>query len=335
MNIQETPQASSASAGMPCYTVLDLFSGIGGFSLGLERTGGFRTVAFCEIEKYPQSVLRKHWPNVPIFEDVRKLHAKDLPEPVDVICGGFPCQPFSLAGKRQGQDDDRHLWPEFLRLVRECKPAFVICENVTGLVSMGLDTVLFDLEGEGYTARPFIIPACAVNAPHRRDRVWIVAYAIGIGSDTWRTEPTGQQRQAGVTNGGNFIANTEGSTVRNVCEDIGEASGEIDAPLNTNCFDDGNDWGRWPVAPDTNNEGPQRGCELGQQEKKWTSQGRDRHDFAGSDFEKLTRNEWTTESPVCGRNDGIPSRVARLKALGNAVVPQIPEILGRAILASV
>jgi DNA (cytosine-5)-methyltransferase 1 len=146
--------------------VLDLFSGIGGFSLGLERTGGFRTVAFCEIEPFPRKVLAKHWPDVPIFEDVRKLHAEDLPEPVDVICGGYPCQPFSIAGKRKGAEDDRHLWPEIARLLRELdairrKPAWCLFENVTGHVNLGLNQVLADLESQNYTAWPLIIPACA------------------------------------------------------------------------------------------------------------------------------------------------------------------------------
>ena len=133
--------------------VLDLFSGIGGFSLGLTRAG-MRTIAFCEIEEYPRSILRKHWPDVPIFEDVRNLHAEDLPEAVDLICGGYPCQPFSLAGKRKGKDDDRHLWPEVVRIIRELdattgKPTWGIFENVNGHVSMGLDQVLSDLENVG------------------------------------------------------------------------------------------------------------------------------------------------------------------------------------------
>jgi DNA (cytosine-5)-methyltransferase 1 len=149
--------------------VLDLFSGIGGFSLGLERTGGFETVAFCEIEEYPRRVLAKHWPGTPIHLDVRKLTGADI-GPVDVICGGYPCQPFSTAGKRQGADDDRHLWPEFMRLVAELRPAWVIGENVAGHISMGLDDVLADLEAENYACRPFVIPACAVGASHRRDR---------------------------------------------------------------------------------------------------------------------------------------------------------------------
>lgn len=156
--------------------VLDLFSGIGGFSLGLERTGGFETVAFCEIEKFPRKILTKHWPDVPCFEDVRKLKGDDV-GPIDVITGGYPCQPFSTSGKREGEKDDRHLWPEVGRLLDEIRPPWFIGENVAGHISMGLDSVLFDLEAKGYTARTFIIPACAVDAKHRRDRVWIVAHS--------------------------------------------------------------------------------------------------------------------------------------------------------------
>ena len=152
---------------------LDLFSGIGGFSLGLERTGGFETVGFCEIEDFPRRVLSKHWPNVPIYGDVRTL---DHAGPVDVICGGYPCQPFSVAGERKGGEDYRHLWPSMLNLIQKHRPAWVIGENVAGHVSLGLDQVLSDLESAGYAARAFVIPACSVDAPHRRDRVWIIAH---------------------------------------------------------------------------------------------------------------------------------------------------------------
>ena len=157
--------------------VLDLFSGIGGFSLGLERAG-FETVAFCEIEEYPQKILKKHWPDVPLFTDIRQLNKQVLEEngidSIELICGGFPCQPYSLAGNRKGKDDDRHLWPEMLRLINEIRPRWVIGENVAGFISMALDDVLSDLETAGYQAQSFVIPACAVNAIHRRDRVWIV-----------------------------------------------------------------------------------------------------------------------------------------------------------------
>ena len=159
--------------------VLDLYSGIGGFSLGLERAG-MKTVAFCEIEPYPQAVLRKNFPGVPIYDDVRTISAERLATDgigrVDLVCGGFPCQPFSNAGKRRGKDDDRFLWPEMLRIVQEFQPTWVIGENVAGFIDMALCDVSFDLEAAGYEVQSLVIPACAVGLPHRRDRVWIMAH---------------------------------------------------------------------------------------------------------------------------------------------------------------
>lgn len=159
-------------------TVLDLFSGIGGISLGLEATGGFRTVAFCEIEPFPRLVLAKHWPGVPIFEDVRTLSAESLGglRP-DCIVGGFPCQDISVAGKGKGLHGHRSgLWFEFARLVGEFGPRWVLAENVGALRTRGVDRVCSDLEGEGYAVWPLLVGAWAAGAPHRRERVWIVAH---------------------------------------------------------------------------------------------------------------------------------------------------------------
>lgn len=160
--------------------VLDLFSGIGGFSLGLEATGRFETAAFCEIEKYPRRVLNKHWPDVRCYDDVRQLSASRLSADgiaVDVICGGFPCQDISLAGKGAGLDGERSgLWSEIGRLVSELEPRFLIVENVSALLGRGLDRVLRDLAALGYDAEWHCIPASYVGLRHLRDRVWIVAY---------------------------------------------------------------------------------------------------------------------------------------------------------------
>lgn len=237
--------------------VLDLFSGIGGFSLGLERTGGFRTVAFCELRRYRRGVLRKHWPRVPCFRDVRFLTGGKLARflPIDVVTGGFPCQATSLAGKRMGNQDDRWLWPEYRRLVEELRPAWVIGENPLGLVSMGLDQVLADLESLGYAWRAFVIPACAIGLDHRRERVWIVANSYGIGQQRERTG-----RNTGASKGD-------------------DARGEIAG------------------SPSTRSGGL-----------------------------------WPTEPLICGRTNGIPYGVDRISALGDSLVPQIPEIIGRAIL---
>ena len=158
-------------------TVIDLFSGIGGFALGLESTGYFKTIQFVENEKWCQKILNKNFPEVPIHEDIKTYKGYDA----DVVVGGFPCQPFSIAGKGKATQDDRHLWPDMFRVIKETKPTWVIGENVRNIVSisegMVLEQVYLDLESEGYEVQSFIIPAAAVNAPHQRYRTWIVAYS--------------------------------------------------------------------------------------------------------------------------------------------------------------
>jgi DNA (cytosine-5)-methyltransferase 1 len=174
---------------------LDLFSGIGGFSLGLEATGGFETVAFCDVEEFPRKVLQKHWPDVKQYKDIKELTYEKLKadgiDTIDIITGGYPCQPFSVAGRKKGEKDPRHLWPEYFRLVKECRPTWVIGENVGGHIKLGLDTVLENLESQGYAVRTFSIPASAVGANHKRERVWIVAYS----------ERNDNQRQISGVNG--------------------------------------------------------------------------------------------------------------------------------------
>jgi DNA (cytosine-5)-methyltransferase 1 len=155
---------------------LDLFSGIGGFSLGLESTGFFETTVFCEIEPYPRAVLRRHWRGVPIYNDIKTLKGNDLGA-IEVICGGFPCQDISGAGKGAGITGERSgLWFEYARLISEIRPEWVVIENVSMLRSRGLDSVLWSLAEIGYDAEWHCIPATYVGAPHSRDRIWIVAY---------------------------------------------------------------------------------------------------------------------------------------------------------------
>lgn len=157
--------------------VLDLFSGIGGFSLGLERAG-FKTVAFCEIEPYCRAVLKKHWTDVPQYDDVRTMPAISA----DVVCGGFPCQPFSISGKHGGKNDDRYLWPAMRDVIEKSGASWVVCENSAEVLRMVFDEIASDLEAIGYeVGEPLVIPACAVNADHRRDRAWICANSNKVG----------------------------------------------------------------------------------------------------------------------------------------------------------
>jgi len=165
------------------YKVLDLFSGLGGFSLGLERTGHFETVAFCDNDKFSKAILDKHWKGIKVYDDVREITKEKFKEDgiefPDIITGGFPCQPFSVAGKQKGTSDDRHLWPEMFRIIKTFKPRFAIGENVRGIVNIQdgvvFETVCTDLESEGYEVQPFNIPAAGVGAPHRRERIWFIA----------------------------------------------------------------------------------------------------------------------------------------------------------------
>jgi DNA (cytosine-5)-methyltransferase 1 len=163
--------------------MIDLFSGIGGFSLAADWAE-IETVAFCERDPFCHKVLNKHWKDVPIFDDISRLNKTiliesgviNIDEHIDIICGGFPCQPYSIAGKKKGNQDDRHLWPEMFRVIKEIRPTWVIGENVANFSNMELDNTLLDLESIGYSTKSFIIPACSVGAPHKRDRTWILAY---------------------------------------------------------------------------------------------------------------------------------------------------------------
>jgi DNA (cytosine-5)-methyltransferase 1 len=241
------PTAERTVQQMPTLepTVLDLFSGIGGFSLGLERAG-MRTVAFCEIEPFCRRVLAKHWPGVPCYEDVRELTADRLRADgisVDLICGGFPCQDISLAGRGAGISGARSgLWREYARLIEDFRPRFVIIENSPALRVRGGDQVLSDLEALGYACEPAVVGALHAGAPHRRQRAWLIAYADCEGLEIVLDRDAGQ------------------------CASV------------------------------------------------------------------VGAHSWTAEPDVGRVAYGVPGRVDRIRALGNAVVPQIAEAIGRAIM---
>ena len=184
---------------MSNLTHFSLFSGIGGVDLAAEMAG-FESIGQCEFADYPTKVLEKHWPDVPRWRDVRDVTADSVRAKgvanITVLSGGFPCQPFSVAGKQKGKDDDRYLWPEMLRVISELKPTWVIGENVAGIVNMALEQVCLDLETEGYEVQSFIIPASSINAYHQRKRVFIVAYSKR--NKQWRKEScNGKARRMG------------------------------------------------------------------------------------------------------------------------------------------
>lgn len=188
---------------------LDLFSGICGFALAARWTGSIETVGFCEIEEACRGVISHHWPDTPIINDIRKLKGDEFGK-VDIITGGYPCQPYSVAGNQEAEEDDRYLWPEMRRIIAQVRPTWAICENVYGHIKLGLDQVLHDLEAEGYTARPFIIPALCTGGNHNRNRVFIVAYSPSNGCNGSQTTGSNGEANERSKKGSNQNSHNEG-----------------------------------------------------------------------------------------------------------------------------
>ena len=296
-------------------TVGSLFSGIGGIDLGLERTGGFRVHWQCEIDAYCRRILDRHWPGVPCYPDVRSLGVDRPAERVDVLAAGFPCQPVSLAGRGLAQADERWLWPEVARLVRLLRPRYVLLENVPGLLARGMGDVLGDLAACGYDAEWDSIGAVDVGAPHRRKRVWIVAYPGGAGRQGAEPEPAGGRHRP--AHGGAHVADAEGGPERAGLRE-GVPPGERRRRL-------GDGGGAGDVS-DAAGEPAEQG------DVYQRHAGGDGPRIFGAAAAALSA-EWAAEPDVGRVAHGVPARVDRLRALGNAVVPQVVEHVGRLILA--
>ena len=293
---------------------IGLFEGIGGFSLAA-RWAGWETIAWCEWNEFGQKVLRHHFPEAEGFGDITKTDFTKYANRIDILTGGFPCQPYSLAGKRKGKEDERHLWPEMLRAIREIRPTYVVGENVFGLINwnggMVFNEVQTDLEVEGYEVWAYVLPACAINAPHRRDRVWFVAYS--------RHNTTRSTRNSNTNERGEFATlYQEGQ------------SGERKAIFNNGfCNIQG-------IATDNDNQGLQGSEEQRSIGESWQKRNKQLARFFQPNWENFP-----TQSPICGRDDGFPTeldgitfpkwRTESIKAYGNAIVPQVAYEIFKAI----
>ena len=303
--------------------VLDLFAGIGGFTLGLERAG-FETVAFCEIDPYAQKVLRKNWPEVPIYDDVRTITADRLAADgigVDVITGGFPCQDISTAGRQAGIEGERSgLWSECARLLGEIRPRYAIFENVTNLLNGDggdwFKRVLGDISALGYDAEWHCIPASAIGAHHHRDRIWIIAYP-NSDSESGRSLNAGEVQSASLLEDASRIQRISGREEQGVLREMQE-----DGPVfNQSC-------GRGETHMADSKRVGQSGSGKFKQSIFATQDQDGKTTYALS---SCSSRIWETEPDVGRVANGVPARSHRLKCLGNAVVPQIPELIGRAI----
>ena len=347
---------------------LDLFSGIGGFSLGLEATGGFETKAFCDIEEYPRQVLQKHWPHVKQYKDIKELNYERLKadgiDSIDIITGGYPCQPFSVAGLKKGEEDPRHLWPEYFRLIKECRPTWVIGENVPGHIKLGLDTVIKDLESEDYSVRPFSISAASVGANHQRERIWIVAYSErnynfneeqrvnGEEKKISRehredNSTTGQSSRTSTarTQSDSHVVNSDSIRSLQHTETTKETSrrGTETSSMSTSDVANTNEWKnntrneskpreeeQFKFSPNSSSERGVVANTNGEGSQRYGSE----YELRKSQEERKTSwSRWWDIEPNVGRvAHGIPDRTHRLKALGNSVVPQIPYYIATTIL---
>ena len=307
---------------------ISLFSGIGGFDLAADWMG-WGNVAHVEFNPFCQRILKYYWPDAESYGDIKEFNGTKYRGTIDIVSGGFPCQPFSSAGKRKGESDERYLWPEMLRVIREIQPAWIVGENVAGILSMDdgkiFDQILSDLESEGYAVQAFIIPACAVQAPHRRDRVWIVAHAPSV---SWRSTNKSEQGEKEVQE---KRPNERGTTSNPHKNGRGKHSGISE--VNTKGIRKGLAKGHEP------NKQDESGI-ITKPDRRTSRQGNTKRE-PGQCFEKPGFEQFPTVSPIHARDDGLSNRLdgitlakwrkESIKAAGNAVVPQVVYEIFKAI----
>ena len=342
---------------------VDRCSGIGGFSLGFEWAELSKPVLFCDIEPWSRQILAKHWPDVPIAEDVKELANdpdRNVPD-CDILTAGYPCQPFSQAGKRRGTEDDRHIWPFIFTIIKGKRPSFCVFENVYGHVTLGLDQVLSDLESEAYATRPFVVPACATDAPHRRDRLWIICRNVADTDNPRQSSSQGNREDSRNEEGNN--TRWSGANVADAISARGETwasdtVGDGDGsrsnkkqPKSSGSKADVADAAsaRLQRAEWSEHEGnrdrlttsskdvPNAYSKLGKTQHQRSVLGKQntKGSARGHSNEGLQGNwQWKPEPPVGRVAHGIPRRVDRLRGLGNAIVPQIAMRIGQTIKAT-
>ena len=321
-----------------------LFSGIGGFDLASEWMG-WKNVFHCEYDPFCQKVLKHHFPNSKLYKDVRKFDATNYLGRVDILTGGFPCQPFSSAGKRKGTEDERHLWPEMLRVIREVSPKYVVGENVRGLLSWSgglvFSEICSDLEAEGYEVTPYLLPACGKNAPHRRDRIWFIANSTKCNDGRNTRSVSSKEEEERICERNEIPKSIESSKVRNAPdtellrlehgtnpEEVGGGQGEMEKEGGEFTQPTEAD-GESRTTPDT--YGTRSRQDNGERESK----------FFNEIGQVRNWENFPTQPPLCGRNDGVSKeldgitfpkwRKESIKAYGNAIVPQVAFEIFKAI----
>lgn len=309
-----------------------LFSGIGGFDLAAEWMG-WENKFHCEWNEFGQKILKHYWPQAETYGDITKTDFTTWRGRIDILTGGFPCQPYSVAGKRKGKEDERHLWPEMLRAIREIQPRYIVGENVRGIVSwdggLVFNEVQADLEAEGYEVLPVILPACATNAPHRRERVWFIAYSSGIRRDERRSNSEG--KESDKTIGADFQQHISGH-------------GKIGTTSNTECTrlqkpKTSEQYYSISNAERDNSQNATNTSSPGRKECNATEKPNNQRYSTGSIAEGWAY--FPTQSPVCSGDDGLPSKLdgitfprwrnESIKGFGNAIVPQVAFQIFKAI----